>query len=281
MATRYFQEKLVVMEFPQRQISAPELAPDYRVTDLDIRHCKFALVIPVINEAGRLEPQLARIQELANRTHQVDVIVADGGSSDGSVDPALLASLGVTTLLTKLGPGRLSAQLRMAIHYALETGYEGVITIDGNGKDGVEAIPAFVDALDDGFDFVQGSRFIDGGSAKNTPLSRLWAIRLLHAPITSLGAHHRFTDTTNGFRGHSRKFLSDPGVQPLRDIFTSYELLAYLPIAAGRLGFAVKEVPVSRAYPANEPTPTKIHGLSSYVRLIAVLLDAVRGKFFP
>ena len=73
-------------------------------------------------------------------------------------------------LLTKTGPGKLSAQLRMGYAYALDQGYEGVVTIDGNGKDSVEAIPLFVEALDEGIDYAQASRFVTGGRAvKHAP----------------------------------------------------------------------------------------------------------------
>jgi dolichol-phosphate mannosyltransferase len=80
----------------------------------------------------------------------VDVIVCDGGSTDGSNDAALLSRHGVRTLLNKTGPGKLSAQLRVLFAYAVEQGYAGMVMIDGNGKDGVEAIPQFLDALSAG-----------------------------------------------------------------------------------------------------------------------------------
>ena len=46
----------------------------------------------------------------------------------------------------------------MLLDYALGEDYEGFVLLDGNGKDGVEAIPSFFAALDEGFDYVQGSR---------------------------------------------------------------------------------------------------------------------------
>ena len=120
-------------------------------------------------------------------TALVDTIIVDGGSTDGSLAEEFLRSVGLRALLTKLGPGKLSAQLRCGYAWALLAGYEGIITIDGNGKDGVETIPDFIAALDDGYGYVQASRFIRGGRSENTPLIRLLAIRLLHAPLLELG----------------------------------------------------------------------------------------------
>ena len=65
--------------------------------------------------------------------------------------------------------------MRMAFAWALREGYEGVIVIDGNGKDDIRRDPAIRRELDDGYDHVQGSRFIPGGRAENTPFSRLLA----------------------------------------------------------------------------------------------------------
>lgn len=44
----------------------------------------------------------------------------------------------------------------MGIYWALERGYRGVITIDGNNKDSIEDIPRFIQKLEEGYDFVQG-----------------------------------------------------------------------------------------------------------------------------
>lgn len=252
--------------------------PAYTLTHLRAPKRDFALVIPVINENGRLTGQLDRIKAAAPG---VDVIIADGGSTDGSTDPESLLGLNVTTLLTKTGPGKLSAQLRMAFSHCLNLHYRAVITMDGNGKDGVDGIATIAAALCDGYDFVQGSRFVRGGLAINTPRDRYLAIRLIHAPITSLGARHWYTDTTNGFRGHSRRLLEDPRVAPLRDEFDTYELLAYLPIRAAKLGYRITEVPVTRAYPHDEATPTTIVGTSAHARLLRILTNAATGGYNP
>jgi dolichol-phosphate mannosyltransferase len=236
------------------------------------------LVIPVINEGDRIRKQLLRIAALAP---PVDIVIADGGSTDGSVEPDFLAASGVRALLTKTSGGRLSAQLRMAYRWALEEGYRGIVTMDGNGKDGVDAILRFVAALDHGFDYVQGSRYLPGGQAINTPFDRWLAGRFVHAPLLSLGAGRWLTDTTNGFRAYSARYLMDPRTAPFRDVFQNYALLFYLTVRAARIGYRVTEIPVTRAYPAGEATPTKITGFGSKVSLLREAALAVVGGFNP
>ena len=237
-----------------------------------------ALVIPVINEGARIGNQLAR---LAAAAPPVDIVIADGGSSDGSLAEEMLREKGVRALLVKKGPGKLSAQLRMAYAWCLDEGYEGIVTMDGNDKDGVEAVAAIVAALRDGADYVQGSRYLLGGEAINTPLERTVANRYVHAPLLSLGAGRRFTDTTNGFRGYSARYLEDPRVQPFRNVFQTYELLFYLTVRASQLGMDVRDVPVTRAYPDDGKVPTKIGGWSSKLDMLGQTLAAARGKFAP
>lgn len=210
-----------------------------------------------------------------------DIIIADGGSTDGSTDPAELAEAGVRALLVKRGPGRLSAQMRMALSYALDRGYEGIITIDGNDKDDTSAVPRFVAALDKGYDHIQGSRYIKGGEGVNTPLLRHYGVRLIHAPIISLAAGFHYTDTTNGFRAYSRRLLLDPRVAPFRDVFSAYELHYYLAIRAARLGYRCCEVPVTRTYPRDMTTPTKIRGVKGNLRVMRTLLAAALGRWNP
>jgi dolichol-phosphate mannosyltransferase len=256
----------------------PRDLPDHEVRELRLKAHRYALVIPVINEGERIRQQLARIAALSP---PVDVVVADGGSTDGSLDDGSLSAGQVRALLTKRGPGRLSAQLRMAYAWCLDQQYDGVVTVDGNGKDGVEAIPRFVEMLDQGYDLVQGSRYLPAAVAENTPLDRKLAGRLLHAPVISLAAGYRYTDTTNGFRAYSARMLADPAVAPFRSVFDRYNLLFYLSVRGPRLGYRVTEIPVSRRYPKAEATPTKISGWNGRILILRELFGAVAGRYNP
>ncbi len=127
-------------------------------------HC---VIIPVINEGQRIANLLKRMSSLG--IEQIaDVIIVDGGSTDGSLELDFLQAEKVRGLVLKKGRGKLSAQLRCAYAFALDQGYEGIVTIDGNDKDDPEAIPRFIQALDEGIDFVQASRYLPGGIGENT-----------------------------------------------------------------------------------------------------------------
>lgn len=251
--------------------------PRYELTEFFSRKHKYCVCIPVINEGEKIRKQLSAMASLSSL---IDIVVLDGGSTDNSLEHAFLEQQRVRALLTKRDSGKLSAQLRMGFAYALTQGYDGIVTIDGNNKDSVESIPLFIEQLDKGMDFIQGSRYVPGGQEVNTPLSRKLAIKLIHAPYLSLLSGFRYTDTTNGFRGHSRRLLLHPEVQPFRNIFDTYELLAYLSYIAPRIGMNVVEVPVRREYPKGK-VPTKISPLKGNLLLLKILLNLGLGKYNP
>ena len=254
--------------------------PAFDVREFAPRRTRYCIGIPILNEGDRIRSQLAKMQGLGI-PQQSDIMIADGGSQDGSTEPDALQALGVRTLLTKRGSGKLSAQLRMFFAYAVTQGYEGFVIIDGNNKDGVEAIPQFLAALDEGWDYVQGSRYRPGGFEEHTPLLRKLAVRYIHAPLLSLASGFHYTDTTNGFRCLSRRFLLDPTLLPFRAVFNTYNLHYYFSYMAPKLGYQVKELPVRRVYPKAGPAPSKIKGVQANLHILMLLCKTVLGFYNP
>lgn len=240
----------------------------------------WCVVIPVINEGSRISQLIYQMSDL-KIMELADVVIVDGGSTDGSLDYAALQAQGVRGLLVKRGPGKLSAQLRCAYAFTLNQGYEGIVTIDGNNKDHPEAIPRFISALKSGIDFVQASRYLRGGIGENTPKIREFAIRWIHAPLLSLFSGFNWTDTTQGFRAYSRQLLLDPAIAPFRNVFSTYELLAYLSYRAPKLGYRCIELPTARRYPATGKVPTKISSVRGNLSVFLILIQACLGVYNP
>lgn len=254
--------------------------PCFEQIEYKTKLSRYCVLIPIINEGERIHKELYRAMEHGIQD-VADIIICDGGSKDGSTEENKMRELKVNTLLVKQDIGKQGAQLRMGIYFALQRGYEGVITIDGNNKDSIEDIPRFIEKLEAGYDLIQGSRFIKGGKAINTPLIRYLSVRLLHAPIISITAGHWFTDTTNAYRAYSKQYLEHSETQPLRDIFMTYELLAYLSVRATQLGLKACEIPVTRAYPKKGKTPTKISPIKGNAELMRILFMNLFRAYNP
>jgi dolichol-phosphate mannosyltransferase len=265
-----------ILDIPP-DLRAPWQVPTFEIPFWLGKQHNYCVVIPVINEGERIKNLLAKMAALKINA-VADILIVDGGSQDGSLEFVALQKLGVRGLLIKTGPGKLSAQLRCAYAFALDKGYDGIITIDGNDKDDPQAIARFIAALQEGVDFVQASRFIAGGIAENTPKSRHFGIRFIHAPMLSLASGFKWTDTTQGFRAYSRKMLLDPNIAPFRDVFMGYELLAYLSYRVPQLGYRCIELPTIRRYPKGE-VPTKISSFKGNLSVLKILFNTCLGKF--
>lgn len=254
--------------------------PKFECTEYAPKLRDYVVLIPIINEGERIVTELKQAYKY-NVSEYADIVICDGGSTDGCTEESRLRKLKVNTLLVKQDVGKQGAQLRMGMWWALKRGYKGVITIDGNNKDSIEDVPHFIEKLEEGYDFIQGSRFVKGGKAINTPFIRTVSVKLIHAPVISLTAHQRFTDTTNAYRAYSARYLTDVRVQPLRDIFMTYELLAYLSVRATQIGMKACEIPVTRAYPKTGKTPTKISFFRGNMELMRILFKNAMGAYNP
>ncbi len=118
--------------------------PKFECTKYAEKSKDYAVLIPIINEGDRIIKELKRAYKYKVADY-ADIIICDGGSTDGSTEESMLKRVKVNTLLVKQDEGKQGAQLRMGIWWALERGYKGIITIDGNNKDSIEDVPLFID----------------------------------------------------------------------------------------------------------------------------------------
>ncbi len=250
--------------------------PAHTSLTLHPHNCSVALLIGVLNEGAQFTRQLDALQPYRE---QVDIIIVDGGSTDGATSPEALAGKIRTLLVNTSSQRGLSVQYRIGLAHALNEGYDAIIMMDGNGKDGPAAIPRFLEALSGGAHFVQGSRFLPGGEHENTPPLRVFGIRFVFNPLMGLATGHRYSDAMNGFKGVSRGFLTHPRLQPFREVFCGYNLQYYLNYMAPRLGLRIMEIPVSRKYRTGVRVQSKITSPRAYFRVLGELLATVTGRY--
>src|SRR5206468_9636828 len=114
--------------------------------------------------------------------------------------------------------------IRQGYKYALENRFELIVIMAGNGKDDPREIPRLTrPILEEGYDYVQGSRFLPGGQRQRNPFLRGMFSRLFPVIWTwSTGVH--CTDVTNGFRAYRTNLLKDPQVHFRQEWLDHYEL---------------------------------------------------------
>lgn len=233
----------------------------------------FIVVIPAYNEGSKIETTVKRV--VATGLAQ-EIVVVDDGSTDDSAARARAAGATVLSLEKMLGVG---AALRAGFEYA-KSRAPVIVVMAGNNKDEPREIPRLLAALDEGFDFVQGSRYVAGGKyGGDMPLYRKLATRfhpLLFSALTGV----RITESTNGFRAFRSSLLSDPRMRLNQTWLDHYELEPYLLYKTLTLGYRHTEVPVTKLYPPRAQGYTKmppVTGWWSILRPLVLLSLRIRN----
>lgn len=160
---------------------------------------RVVVLVPTYNEAESLPRLLERI---VAATPDVDVLVIDDASPDGTADLAERLALRDhrISVLRRGAKDGLGRAYRAGYALALERGYDLVVQMDADGSHPPETLPAMLEPAARGeADLVIGSRWVAGGrtvdwSRGRERLSRAangYARRILRLPIADLTAGYR------------------------------------------------------------------------------------------
>jgi glycosyltransferase involved in cell wall biosynthesis len=151
-------------------------------------------IVPARNEAGAIA---GVVREIKAFDPQLDIVVVDDGSTDRTAELAAAAGAVVLRLPFNLGIG---GALQTGYKYALESGYELAVRLDGDGQhDPAELSKLIGPVLAGEADIVIGSRFTSSDPTYRPTFARRLGIGLF-ANIVSLLVRQRVTDTTSGFQ---------------------------------------------------------------------------------
>jgi glycosyltransferase involved in cell wall biosynthesis len=153
-------------------------------------------LIPCFNEEMTIASMVMKSKKYVD-----DVLVINDGSSDETASFAKNAGALVLTHDKNLGK---TQAIKSGFHYALDHGYEYVITIDGDGQHNPKEIPFLLkDLQQNNYDVTIGFRY---GELTEMPWWRKIGKRVLDY-ATSLGHAGGVMDSQSGFRGFNRKAL--------------------------------------------------------------------------
>ncbi len=227
---------------------------------------KYLLGITTFNEGAKIQRVIGKFNNYA----AYDVLIVDDGSSDRSLS-GITERFPVKIVANAVNRGAGYAT-RQVIDYAKEHGYTKVIFVSGNDKDSPEDVVKLISAIDEGYDFAQGSRYLLGGVSGGMPFYRKIATRLIHPFLFSFFSGRKITDSTNGFRAMRLSILNDTRINLNQAWLDRYELEPYLFFKAIKLGFKVKEVPVTKIYPPKEEGYTKMRPVFGWWSILRPVL---------
>jgi dolichol-phosphate mannosyltransferase len=198
------------------------------------------VILPTYNESEMI--QMA-IDEVLGKAANVDVLVVDDGSPDGTAGKVKSHSMygKRVHILERPGKAGLGSAYRAAFQWALKSGYDAVVEMDADLSHDPADVPRLLAALSEGADMAVGSRYLNGIRILNWPQSRLW--------ISTFGGWYArcltglpMTDPTSGFKAIRRKVLENLDWEK----FTAqgYGFQVELHFFAWQAGLKIVEVPI-------------------------------------
>ena len=195
---------------------------------------------PTYNERDNVRPLAEGVLAACPETH---ILFLDDASPDGTgaVIDEMAARDPRILVLHRAGKQGLGRAYLAGFAWALEKGYERIVTMDADLSHQPPALPALLEGLDRA-DVVVGSRYIGGIRVMNWPLSRLMLSKsaaLYVRVVTGLPT----SDPTGGFIAYRREVLQS---LPLDRVEANgYSFLVEMKHSAWQAGFRIAEVPIT------------------------------------
>src|ERR671934_1013962 len=214
---------------------------------------KVAVIIPALNEAATIGAVVAGVPRESPGVGEVEVILVDDGSTDGTQAEAIAAGVdAITHHPTRRG---LVSAFKDGVTEALRRGASIVVNVDGDGQHDPAQIPVLIaPILASRADIVLGVR--DLTTAEMTPVRRHGNIVGTWVTRRALGLD--VSDVTTGFRAFSRDAL-------LRlNVTSEFTYTLETLVQAARKRLTVAEVPVP-VRPRVAGTSRMTHNVAAYI----------------
>ncbi len=220
---------------------------------------KICVLIPIYNEGRKIGEVVHGV-----KARGLDVLVIDDGGTDGGGEIARREGAVVLRHDARQGKGR---SLQRGFRYVLEHGYDGVITMDGDGQHAVEDLDGFLRKAEEvPNSVIAGTRMQD---TAGMPFVRRWTNRLMSLIISRI-CRQTVPDTQCGYRYIGREVL-ERGRWRSGD----YEIETEVLIEASRLGVPILSVPVRTIY---DGAVSHIHPWKDTLRFISFLWRTRRRR---
>ena len=201
---------------------------------------KFSILIPAHNEEGSIEATVLDIHRgLTAEGIDFEIVIVNDNSTDKT--PEILERLSKDSekivIVTRTPPNGFGLAVRDGLRAF--TG-DAVAVVMGDASDSVEDIITYYRLLEEGYDCVFGSRFIEGSVVKDYPGLKLLVNRLANTFIRCLFLL-RNNDITNAFKAYRREVIE--AIAPIQA--RHFNITVELPLKAVVRGFNCATVPIS------------------------------------
>ena len=199
-----------------------------------------SVVVPKYNEKENIESLVTQLLALPTR---VRVIVVDDNSPDGTgeiADRLALENAGRVSVIHRPGKLGLGTAYITGFKEALAEEADLVCSMDADFSHNPRYIPDIVEKINEGYDLVIGSRYVQGGGSTQTLGRKMisWGANTITRVVLGLHAH----DTTAGFRCYRRQALESLELDSIKS--SGYSFLFEMLFRVEQRSWKVAEVPI-------------------------------------
>ena len=206
---------------------------------------ELSILMPCLNEVRTVGICIQKAQRfLQNNRVEGEVIVADNGSTDGSIQLAEKLNARVVRVPTRGYGAALAAGIDAA-------GGKYVVMGDSDDSYDFSALRPFLDKLREGYDLVMGNRFRGGIARGAMPLSH----RYFGNPMLTAVGRRFFNSKTCGDFYCGLRGFNKAAVQRLKLQSPGMEFALEMLIKAGMNGLRITEVPTTLAKDGRDRAP--------------------------
>ena len=200
---------------------------------------KATVVIPTYNERDNVE---RLVKEILAQHEGIDVLIVDDNSPDGTgvIAERMAATTSRLGVLHRSGKFGLGSAYRAGFKVAMDKGAEYIVEMDADFSHDPAAIPQFFDKIRE-CDVVIGSRYLNGISVVNWPLSRL-ALSCFANVYTRGVTGLKISDCTSGFKCFRREVIEAIDLDSIKSDGYSFQI--EMNYRCVERGFRVAEIPI-------------------------------------
>ena len=234
---------------------------------------KTIAIIPAKDEEKKIGIVVTGILKYAEELVE-EIIVIDDGSSDKT---AMMAEKSGATVISHPKNRGVGAAIRTGIDYAIQNNFSICVVMGGDAQDDPREMHRLISPIiNEGYDFIQGSRFY--GAVVNFPTFRkitTYLFSLFFQIISGV----KITDASNGYRAFRTRIARDHRIDLHQEWLDRYELEPYLLLQTIKNGYKITEAPVTKMY-FKELGYSKMKPFVSWWHILRPLIKEFFHKYF-
>ncbi len=199
------------------------------------------VIIPTYNESENIKNIIQEVLKHTDNENRYSVLVVDDNSPDGTAKIVKEMQTENIYLIERPAKAGLGTAYVTGFGFAIEKGFDYVFEMDADFSHDPKYLPEFIKKLDAGYDLVVGSRYINGISVVNWPLSRLFLSYFANI-YTRIITGLKVKDTTAGFACYRVNKLSEINLEKIKS--NGYSFQIEMKFIFFKKGFKITEIPI-------------------------------------